>query len=280
MNPSYDFTGQVALVTGAASGIGLATARAFAEAGAAVVLADIDPATVEGRRRHPGCGRTPGVRNANATSPTRPVSPRPCKRRSKPMVGSTWRSTTPASRCRRAMPPTSRQRSSTGSMGINLRGVWASDETRARPYAHPGQRRHRQLLIAGRACRPPRSRGLPRVQTRGARLDQQRRNRIRATRHPDQRHLPGHHRHPDGHRHDRYGRTRPRRSGWQSAHQPARRTRGNRRRSAVAMQSRRELRHRSSTTRRRRLHGAVRPLQFHPRLRLSPRRPTQEDRKT
>src|SRR2546426_10142353 len=39
MNPRYDFTGQVALVTGASSGMGLATARAFAEAGAAVVLA-------------------------------------------------------------------------------------------------------------------------------------------------------------------------------------------------------------------------------------------------
>jgi NAD(P)-dependent dehydrogenase (short-subunit alcohol dehydrogenase family) len=42
MNPSYDFTGQVALVTGASSGMGLATARAFPEAGAAVVLADIN----------------------------------------------------------------------------------------------------------------------------------------------------------------------------------------------------------------------------------------------
>ena len=40
MNPSYDFTGQVALVTGASSGMGLATARAFAEAGASIVLAD------------------------------------------------------------------------------------------------------------------------------------------------------------------------------------------------------------------------------------------------
>ena len=42
MNPTYDFTGQVALVTGAAGGMGLDIARAFATAGAAVVLADID----------------------------------------------------------------------------------------------------------------------------------------------------------------------------------------------------------------------------------------------
>ena len=40
MNPTYDFAGQVALVTGAGSGMGLATARAFAQSGAAVVLAD------------------------------------------------------------------------------------------------------------------------------------------------------------------------------------------------------------------------------------------------
>jgi NAD(P)-dependent dehydrogenase (short-subunit alcohol dehydrogenase family) len=42
MNPTYDFEGQVALVTGASSGMGLATAKAFAEAGAAVVLGDIN----------------------------------------------------------------------------------------------------------------------------------------------------------------------------------------------------------------------------------------------
>jgi NAD(P)-dependent dehydrogenase (short-subunit alcohol dehydrogenase family) len=39
-NPTYDFNGQVALVTGAGSGMGLATARAFAKAGAAVALVD------------------------------------------------------------------------------------------------------------------------------------------------------------------------------------------------------------------------------------------------
>ncbi|MEV7489036.1 glucose 1-dehydrogenase [[Kitasatospora] papulosa] len=42
MNPTYDYTGQVAFVTGASSGMGLATARAFAASGAAVALADIN----------------------------------------------------------------------------------------------------------------------------------------------------------------------------------------------------------------------------------------------
>jgi NAD(P)-dependent dehydrogenase (short-subunit alcohol dehydrogenase family) len=68
VNPTYDFAGQVALVTGGSSGMGLATARAFAESGAAVVIADIndntlsaatDELTAVGRRRPP-CGG-PGV---------------------------------------------------------------------------------------------------------------------------------------------------------------------------------------------------------------------------
>jgi NAD(P)-dependent dehydrogenase (short-subunit alcohol dehydrogenase family) len=42
VNPTYDFHGQVAVVTGASSGMGLDTVRAFAAAGAAVVLADIN----------------------------------------------------------------------------------------------------------------------------------------------------------------------------------------------------------------------------------------------
>jgi NAD(P)-dependent dehydrogenase (short-subunit alcohol dehydrogenase family) len=42
MNPTYDFKGQVALVTGASSGMGLATSKAFAAAGASVVLADVN----------------------------------------------------------------------------------------------------------------------------------------------------------------------------------------------------------------------------------------------
>jgi NAD(P)-dependent dehydrogenase (short-subunit alcohol dehydrogenase family) len=46
MNPTYDFIGQVALVTGTSSGMELTTARSFAEAGAAVVLSDINEDTL------------------------------------------------------------------------------------------------------------------------------------------------------------------------------------------------------------------------------------------
>jgi NAD(P)-dependent dehydrogenase (short-subunit alcohol dehydrogenase family) len=41
MTVTFDFTGKIVLVTGGASGIGLATATAFAQAGAHVVVADI-----------------------------------------------------------------------------------------------------------------------------------------------------------------------------------------------------------------------------------------------
>jgi NAD(P)-dependent dehydrogenase (short-subunit alcohol dehydrogenase family) len=43
----YDFSGQTAIITGVARGIGLATARKFRDAGANVVLWDIDDKELE-----------------------------------------------------------------------------------------------------------------------------------------------------------------------------------------------------------------------------------------
>jgi len=45
LNATYDFAGQVPIVTGGSSGMGLAAAPAFAEAGVAVVVADINETT-------------------------------------------------------------------------------------------------------------------------------------------------------------------------------------------------------------------------------------------
>ncbi|EYS97613.1 3-oxoacyl-ACP reductase [Cupriavidus sp. SK-4] len=61
MHIAYDFKEQSALVTGtaSASGIGLGTARAFAEAGAAVTLADVSAAALQEYA-------TRGIRNGQA----------------------------------------------------------------------------------------------------------------------------------------------------------------------------------------------------------------------
>jgi NAD(P)-dependent dehydrogenase (short-subunit alcohol dehydrogenase family) len=62
MTPTYDFNGQVALVTGASSGVGLASAQAFAEAGTAVALADINADALQGATDELGPqGASPGA---------------------------------------------------------------------------------------------------------------------------------------------------------------------------------------------------------------------------
>lgn len=49
---TYDFSGEVALVTGASHGLGYATAKAFAESGASVVLSDINETALNNAAQH------------------------------------------------------------------------------------------------------------------------------------------------------------------------------------------------------------------------------------
>ena len=200
MNPVYDFSGQVALVTGASSGMGLATARAFAEAGAAVVLAAHHEPELQRRRRGPR--EPPGIRcsPSPATSPTRTQVAAMIDR----TVATFGRLDMAFNNAGIQAPPTDAADEPADLFdrvnAVNLRGVWASMKHELRQMRDQGSRCDRQLLVTRRSRRPPRPRRLPRLQARRHRPHPQRRPRIRATRRPHQRHLPRHVRHPDGRR--------------------------------------------------------------------------------
>jgi NAD(P)-dependent dehydrogenase (short-subunit alcohol dehydrogenase family) len=93
-----DFKGKTAIVTGAASGIGLGIAKALAHAGANIVLADLRPERLEAAQADI---KTIGVETlAVTTDVSDPASVAAAgEAASRPSARSTSPSTTPASRC-------------------------------------------------------------------------------------------------------------------------------------------------------------------------------------
>src|SRR5215203_231997 len=206
MSLTYDFTGQVALVTGASSGMGLATARAFADAGAAVVLADINHATLQ--------TATDDITAAGrqALAVTCDVS------REEDVAAMVDRTVATFGRLDMAFnnagiqaPPTDAADEPADTFdrinAINLRGIWACMKHELG-----------QMRAQG-------SGAIVNCSSLGGLVE-----------------LPGHHRDADGHRHDRQRRAQRPGRHRQPAHRPTRPCRRDRRVSAVAMQSGRQLR--------------------------------------
>jgi NAD(P)-dependent dehydrogenase (short-subunit alcohol dehydrogenase family) len=137
MNPTYDFTNQVALVTGAGSGMGLVTARAFAEAGAAVALADIDEKTL-------------GAATEDFASLGHQVIGVPCDVADETQVAAMVERTVAAfgrldmafNNAGVQVPPSDAAEETAESFdrvsGINLRGVWASMKHELRQMRQQG----------------------------------------------------------------------------------------------------------------------------------------------
>ena len=183
------FEGQVALVTGAASGLGLATAKAFAESGASVVLADWNEAEVQAEaKKLAGKGhKTLGI---------------PCDVSNDDEVEAMVKETVAKfGRLDAAYNNAGVQNvlAETADvpgddydrvMSINLRGVWSSMKFETAPDARARQRGDRQLLLAGRSRRRSSARNLPRGQAWRYWLHEERSARVRRARYPRECRLP------------------------------------------------------------------------------------------
>ena len=168
---NLSFENKVALVTGAASGMGLATAKAFAVAGAAVALADVNEAALRSAADdlvaagHKAIGiRCDVADEAEVAAMVEQT------------VSTFGRLDAAFNNAGVQAPPSDMADEAAGEFdrvnAINLRGVWACMK-RTPPYARAGERRDRQLLIAGWSRGTASPGGLPRVQARRDRTDQE-----------------------------------------------------------------------------------------------------------
>jgi len=189
MNPVYDFKDEVALVTGASSGIGLATAKAFAEAGAAVVLVDINESALR--------AATEGLTSAGhrAISVTCNVADEAQAAAMVERTVATFGKLDMAFNNAGILGPVGDLTDETSSafdnvIAVNLRGVWTCMKHELLQMRTQGQRRHCQLFLAWRPRRPGGPGCLSRDQAWSNRADKERRHGLCAAWHSDQCRVP------------------------------------------------------------------------------------------
>src|SRR3954463_15196486 len=202
MNPIYDFTDQVALVTGAAMGMGLATARAFAQSHASVVLADLDGgrAAQEAARIVQEGGTAIGV--ACDVSDEAQVAAMVDR-----TVSEYGRLDMAFNNAGIQVPPSDAADEPLENFervtAVNQRGVWACMKHELRVMREQGSGAIVNCSSLGGLVGLPQRGAYHGTKARRARNDQKRGGRIRAARDPHQRRLPWYDRHADGRRYAR-----------------------------------------------------------------------------
>ncbi len=253
---SWSFQNKVALVTGAGSGMGLATARAFAAAGAAVTLADAKEDAVRSAASElVAAGHKALAVQCDVTDDTQVAA----------MIDRTvaeFGRLDAAFNNAGIMTPAVELADVTREVydrvtAINLRGVWSCMKYELLQMRQQGSGVIVNNSSIGGLIGIP-GEPLPRDQARGDWADAERGAGVRRTGHPDQRRVSGDYRHADGRGDVRQGAggDEGRLAGYSDrASGPAG---GDRRRRPVAVQPGGGLRDRPRPRHRRRLHGALR----------------------
>ena len=191
------FENQVALVTGAGSGMGLATAQAFAAEGAAVVLADVNEAAVQ------KAAKQLIAAGHKAIAARCDVADEAQVETMVEQTVSTFGRLDAAFNNAGVQSPVAETADASGEdfdrvIAINLRGVWNCMKYELRQMRKQGSGAHRQQLFARRTRGHCRAGRVSCLQARGARAYEERGSRICLDGRSHQRDLPGDHQYPDG----------------------------------------------------------------------------------